>query len=100
MAEEIKTCLQRAGINHVTIETRLAPAWSTDWLDSGAKQALQNYGIAPPQAADSAPGGSKVHCPRCGESDTAVISEFGSTACKALYRCGACGEAFDYFKPI
>jgi ring-1,2-phenylacetyl-CoA epoxidase subunit PaaD len=99
MAEDIRTCLSAQGVNEVRVQTRLSPAWSTDWLDQQARSALLAYGIAPPaptvKAADT-----KVGCPHCGSIHTTVISEFGSTACKALYRCLDCSEPFDYFKPI
>ncbi len=99
MADEIRLCLAAAGVENVTIETRLSPAWTTDWLDQEAKQALRQYGIAPPARTNSA-GQQTVICPHCGSHHTTTISEFGSTACKALYRCLACEEPFDYFKPL
>jgi len=99
MADEIRACLSAAGESAVHIETRLSPAWSTDWLDQQAREALRSYGIAPPAPTDKV-SDLPVECPHCGSSNTATISEFGSTACKALYRCLACEEPFDYFKPI
>lgn len=102
MADEICCRLSTADPREVSIVTRLSPTWSTDWLDHNAKQALHEYGIAPPLAAGPANQADKatVVCPQCGGTHTAAISEFGSTACKALYRCLACREPFDYFKPI
>lgn len=90
MEEAVRQRLAEAGHSDVTIERRLSPAWSTDWMSSEARSALREYGIAPPDA---------TNCPQCGSARTAPISEFGSTACKALYRCEDCGEPFDYFKP-
>lgn len=99
MADDIVRCLQAQGVVEVRIETRLLPTWSTDWLDHHARAALREYGIAPPAPANGA-AGSTVACPHCGSRQTNVVSEFGSTACKALYRCEACREPFDYFKPL
>jgi ring-1,2-phenylacetyl-CoA epoxidase subunit PaaD len=96
--------------------TQLSPAWTTDWMTPAAKDKLRAYGIAPPQAcadhADKHGGSSRVlrfaaraaateaiPCPRCGSSLTTETSHFGSTACKALYKCLDCQEPFDYFKP-
>ena len=73
-----------------------SPAWTTDWLSNQAKQKLKEYGIAPPKNKKEI----NVNCPQCNSSSTEVISEFGSTACKALYRCKNCLEPFDYFKCI
>ena len=106
IAQSIRDALVDAGGGDVTVETRLAPAWTTDWIDDAAKEKLREYGIAPP--AGDAPTGAqplrfvprKLACPRCGSTDTVRLSEFGSTACKALYRCRACLEPFEYFKPI
>lgn len=86
----------------VRIETRLAPPWTTDWLSDSAREKLRAYGIAPPEgSADkrSLTGDlPEVPCPRCASRDTERVSEFGSTACKALYKCRACLEPFEYFK--
>jgi ring-1,2-phenylacetyl-CoA epoxidase subunit PaaD len=90
MEEAVRQRLAEAGHREVKIERRLSPAWTTDWLSNEARSALRNYGIAPPGATE---------CPQCGSARTTPISEFGSTACKALYRCEDCGEPFDYFKP-
>ncbi|MES2243323.1 MAG: 1,2-phenylacetyl-CoA epoxidase subunit PaaD [Pseudomonadota bacterium] len=92
------------------ITTQLAPAWTTDWMSAAAKTKLRNYGIAPPHT--TTPGSDKVirfaprnqaaeavACPQCGSANTTETSHFGSTACKALYKCLDCLEPFDYFKP-
>jgi ring-1,2-phenylacetyl-CoA epoxidase subunit PaaD len=100
--------LHAAGARDVQVRTRLAPAWTTDWIAPAAAEKLRAYGIAPPHltAADGQslqplrfrPRG--IACPRCASHDTERLSAFGSTACKALYRCIACREPFEYFKPI
>ena len=100
----IRTALREAGAREVRIETRLAPAWTTDWLTPEAAEKLRTYGIAPPQRTEGAHTLRFVPpappCPRCGARQTTRLSEFGATACKALYRCDACREPFEYFKPI
>ncbi len=102
---EIRAALARAGYDPVTVKTVLSPAWTTDWLTEEGKRKLFEYGIAPPEK----PSGSKralfsedsgIRCPNCKSLNTERISEFGSTACKALYRCVDCREPFDYFKCI
>lgn len=90
-----------------TVVTRLAPAWTTDWIADQARAKLQEFGIAPPgeSLAANVVRFSRKHasespaCPRCGSGDTTETSHFGSTSCKALYKCLACLEPFDYFKP-
>lgn len=82
----------------VRVVTELAPAWSTEHMTPAGRQALQDYGIAPPRPLHAAD--RVVTCPRCGAGNTRLISQFGSTACKALYQCGECREPFDYFKCI
>jgi ring-1,2-phenylacetyl-CoA epoxidase subunit PaaD len=99
MADEIRSRLHGADSRDVNIDTRLSPAWSTDWLDHNARQALREYGIAPPAQVKQADRAS-IACPLCGSTHTVIISEFGSTACKALHRCLSCQEPFDYFKSI
>ena len=100
----IRAALREAGAQDVRIETRLFPAWTTDWLTPAAAQKLRAYGIAPPQPAAGAQPLRFVPpapaCPRCGAKHTERLSEFGATACKALYRCNACREPFEYFKPL
>lgn len=102
-AFDIEATLLRQGFEKVEVKTVLSPAWTTDWLTETAKEKLRAYGIAPPQGKASRRalfGEETVTCPRCGSTSTSRISEFGSTACKALYRCEACREPFDYFKCI
>lgn len=99
----IEVALREAGFD-VRIERVLSPPWTTDWITEAGREKLRAYGIAPPvEAAGSVRalfGDVAVACPRCGSGDTEKISEFGSTACKAQYRCRACAEPFDYFKCI
>jgi ring-1,2-phenylacetyl-CoA epoxidase subunit PaaD len=101
---DIERVLHAHGVPRVVVRTRLAPAWTTDWLSETGRRALQAYGIAAPveRAVDvsgiARRAGPRVPCPRCGSDDTRMLSGSGSTACKALYRCNACREPFDYFK--
>jgi len=101
MTLQIRMALMQAGYQHITIKQQLSPAWTTDWMSDAAKEKLKQYGIAPP-AGKSAEcvslSSTGVHCPKCGSSNTTLVSQFGSTACKALYRCVDCHEPFDYFK--
>lgn len=101
IAQDIETALRGHGIARVRIETRLAPAWTTDWLSARGREALRQFGIAPPPLVQlpSVQPAVAVACPHCGAADTECLSAFGSTPCKALYRCRACREPFDYFKP-
>ncbi len=109
IAAMIRERLAAIGIADVDVVTRLAPPWTTDWMAPEAKAKLLAFGIAPPQGgaarvdvAGISPlrrAGGAVACPRCGSTDTKLLAQFGSTACKALYRCAACREPFDYFKP-
>jgi ring-1,2-phenylacetyl-CoA epoxidase subunit PaaD len=102
----IADALREAGAGKVRVRTRLAPAWTTDWIAAEAKEKLRRYGIAPPGAAADVgalqPIGfvPRVDCPLCGSRSTERLSAFGATACKALYRCRDCREPFEYFKPI
>lgn len=101
IALEIEVALERAGFHHPRVRTVLSPAWTTDWMTEEGRQKLRAYGIAPPQAAGSRRalfGDQAVACPQCGSDNTELLSEFGSTSCKALWRCKACREPFDYFK--
>lgn len=91
---DIRAALDGAGYAHVAVETVLAPPWTTDWISDAGKAKLLAYGIAPPTPT----GARAVHCPQCGSGDTEEISRFGSTPCKALWRCRACAEPFDLFK--
>lgn len=102
--QDIRAALTAEGIHDVTLETVRAPAWTTDWIGSAAREKLRRYGIAPPGPVEQ--GGlvtltrrrARVECPRCGSHDTTLQSEFGSTACKAIHVCNACREPFDEFK--
>jgi ring-1,2-phenylacetyl-CoA epoxidase subunit PaaD len=97
----IAAALDAAGIEKHRVATVLAPAWTTDWMSAEGKRKLREYGIAPPAGKASRGalfGADRVACPHCGSARTERISEFGSTACKALYRCRDCAEPFDYFK--
>jgi ring-1,2-phenylacetyl-CoA epoxidase subunit PaaD len=98
---EIELALAREGIHQARIRTVLSPAWTTDWMSDDGRRKLLEYGIAPPQPASSRRalfGEQEVACPQCGSGNTEVLSEFGSTSCKALWRCRNCREPFDYFK--
>ena len=98
---EIELALEREGFRNSKVRTVLSPAWTTDWMSEDGRNKLREYGIAPPQPASSRRalfGVEQVKCPQCGSSDTEVLSEFGSTSCKALWRCKSCREPFDYFK--
>ena len=99
----IEAALRQAGFDPV-IERVLAPAWTTDWITEAGREKLHAYGIAPPVVGSSSKralfGEITVACPRCASTQTSKLSEFGSTACKAQYRCNACHEPFDYFKCI
>ncbi len=99
----IRAALDDAGLRDVQIKTELSPAWTTDWISEAGRQALRDYGIAPPETSaerlarrDEAP----AKCPQCGSAATREISRFGSTPCKALWRCLDCAEPFDRFKCI
>jgi ring-1,2-phenylacetyl-CoA epoxidase subunit PaaD len=114
IATAVRGALEERGVDQVRIVTQLSPAWTTDWLSEAGKLKLHGYGIAPPvqHAIDlsSLRGGlaaavsrkvavaPAVACPLCGSKETEVTSQFGSTPCKALYRCRACREPFDHFK--
>jgi ring-1,2-phenylacetyl-CoA epoxidase subunit PaaD len=100
--EEIVKVLKANGITQFTINSSLSPAWTTDWITEEGKRKLEAYGIAPPvDEVDKSVLFSKppvVPCPKCKETNTKLISQFGSTACKAHYQCQVCLEPFDYFK--
>jgi ring-1,2-phenylacetyl-CoA epoxidase subunit PaaD len=101
IAVEIELALEKAGLGPPKINTVLSPAWTTDWMSDEGRAKLKDYGIAPPVRGSGRRalfGIEQVACPQCGSTDTAVIADFGSTACKALWRCNACREPFDYFK--
>lgn len=116
MADDVRAALTAAGIQGRVV-TQLSPAWTTDWMSPAARDKLRAWGIAPPHSGSPAPDGAAVlhfaprtrqqgghappvACPQCGSDNTTEISHFGSTACKALYRCLDCLEPFDYFKRI
>jgi ring-1,2-phenylacetyl-CoA epoxidase subunit PaaD len=117
IAADVRQALQNKGLRRIDINTQLSPAWTSDWLSEAAKVKLRAYGIAPPSGLAlheqriglSAIGGLSRHalsksstaiaCPRCSALHTEVLSQHGSTPCKAQYRCVACREPFDYFKP-
>lgn len=98
----VRRALARAGHKHAQVDTVLSPPWTSDWLSREARQKLTAFGIAPPARPVSSPrrlfGEPVVACPRCGSNVTEKVSEFGSTPCKAHYRCTECLEPFDYFK--
>jgi ring-1,2-phenylacetyl-CoA epoxidase subunit PaaD len=102
--ELIAEALRAAGIRDPQLNRVLTPAWTTDWITSAGREKLRLFGIAPPQGSASKMSllgkDSAIACPLCGSEHTERISEFGSTACKALYRCRDCLEPFDYFKCI
>ncbi|MBV8807545.1 MAG: phenylacetate-CoA oxygenase subunit PaaJ, partial [Acidobacteriaceae bacterium] len=107
IASDIRSSLKNHGISAFRLETKLSPAWTTDWMSDNAKERLREYGIAPAERLipitgiaplKSSEKEQRVQCPRCGSEATTVISRYGSTPCKALYRCSACLEPFDVFK--
>ena len=110
---DIENALRSHGIDRIRIERQLSPAWTSDWISAEAREKLRVYGIAPPIDGTAADGrllgrvarlsgrsNMPVACPRCGSTNTEKISQFGSTPCKASYRCKDCLEPFDYFKCI
>ncbi|WP_333829034.1 1,2-phenylacetyl-CoA epoxidase subunit PaaD [Pararhodobacter sp.] len=109
---DIESKLRDHGIDKLELKRQLSPAWTTDWIASDAKEKLRAYGIAPPIDGTATEGplaararrmsgeGLSVPCPRCGSANTARVSQFGSTPCKAAYQCRDCLEPFDYFKCI
>ncbi|MEM6851567.1 MAG: 1,2-phenylacetyl-CoA epoxidase subunit PaaD [Pseudomonadota bacterium] len=109
IALDIQTELEKRGAPNVQIETKLSPAWTTAWISESGRRKLQEYGIAPPVEGASCAGALRltgtresltVTCPHCGSTKTECVSQFGSTPCKASYRCLSCHEPFDYFKSI
>lgn len=95
---DITEALEAAGFRWIDVKTVYSPAWTTDWMSEDGKRKLEAFGIAPPHPAASGER-SPVLCPRCRHT-ARTISEFGSTACKALMVCSSCGEPFDYFKEL
>jgi ring-1,2-phenylacetyl-CoA epoxidase subunit PaaD len=114
IAHDLRHRLSRAGFAEVTVRTALAPAWSSDWITAEGRRKLQAAGIAPPQAVPPRAGSThsgpvtltltsrreQVPCPRCGSPGTTQTAAFSGTACKALFRCEACREPFEYVKEI
>ncbi len=105
MEDDIVEVLKAEGIENIKVTMVYSPAWTTDWIPEEAKEKLRVYGIAPPQESTQdkswLTGKSKnIKCPRCKSENTRLVSQFGSTACKALYQCNDCLEPFDYFKCI
>lgn len=100
----IRIALLEQGITNVVIKQVLSPAWTTDWMSEEGKQKLKAYGIAPPQYKQAVcepelfGKEEAIQCPHCQSFNTRLVSQFGSTACKALYQCNECKEPFDYFK--
>jgi ring-1,2-phenylacetyl-CoA epoxidase subunit PaaD len=103
--------LNEAGLGPAHVTMQRAPAWTTDWISEDGRRKLRAYGIAPPSGGAAVTGAqpirivvrsrqAAIECPRCGSANTELLSAFGSTACKALYRCVACREPFEHFKPI
>jgi len=102
MEEDILSKLKNKGIDSASVKLVLAPAWTTDWLSENGRNKLREYGIAPPEheidksVLFAEP--TVVPCPKCFSRNSRMVSQFGSTACKALYQCNDCQEPFDYFK--
>jgi ring-1,2-phenylacetyl-CoA epoxidase subunit PaaD len=99
----IRATLQENGYDQVKVRTILSPAWTTDWLTEVGRKKLRDYGIAPPVGSskdknDLFAEQKIVPCPQCNSENTKLVSQFGSTACKAMYKCNDCLEPFDYFK--
>ncbi|HTL21408.1 MAG TPA: 1,2-phenylacetyl-CoA epoxidase subunit PaaD [Steroidobacteraceae bacterium] len=98
----VRTALDTGGYQDAVLEEVLSPPWTSDWLTAAGREKLRSFGIAPPAQSVAHPRqllrAPAVSCPRCASRDTQRLSEFGSTPCKAHYRCSACGEPFDYFK--
>lgn len=94
----------RAGYADVTVDVVLSPAWTTDWITEEGHRVLEASGITPPTGPRAVSGpvsiGLSVRCPHCSSFETEMISRFGSTSCKALYKCNSCLEPFDWFKPL
>ena len=98
----IKMTLLQNGFKNIKLTQKLSPAWTTDWMNERAKEKMKAYGIAPPKGKSYdrryLEENLKPECPQCRSKNTRLLSQFGSTACKALYQCNDCGEPFDYFK--
>lgn len=95
---DVEAAARASGASDVEIQTVLSPPWTTDWISAAGRQKLAEAGIAPPSSTVAL--SLSVRCPQCNSPDTREVSHFGSTACKALYRCAACGEPFDHVKAL
>ncbi|KQP12348.1 phenylacetate-CoA oxygenase subunit PaaJ [Pseudorhodoferax sp. Leaf267] len=108
ITQDVLAAIAAAGLGPARVTLRRAPAWTSDWISEAGRAKLRSYGIAPPaHLGESVPirlfgriAGERITCPRCDSPRTERLSAFGSTACKALYRCLACREPFEHFKPI
>lgn len=107
MRDDVVHRLHDHGFDHVDVRLSLQPAWSSDWITPRGREALRAHGLSAPGAAPSGPVllnlqpvRRSIPCPRCGSADVELTSEFGATACKALYRCASCGEPFEHVKEI
>jgi ring-1,2-phenylacetyl-CoA epoxidase subunit PaaD len=109
--QSVVAAIDTAGLGPARVRMQRAPAWTSDWISVQGRRKMREYGIAPPGALVGDGGvplrfmrrpadAARIACPRCASEDTELLSAFGSTACKALYRCRACREPFEYFKPI
>jgi len=102
--QSVLDTLHSQGVDNVSIDRVLSPPWTTDWISEEGRDKLREYGIAPPEQGASKRallhGDRSIACPRCGSLESSLVSEFGSTACKASYKCTACLEPFEYFKCI
>ncbi len=105
MRADVLVALRRAGYEHAEVRTTLTPAWSSDWISPRGRAALAEHGISPPRPTD-APVDLVLRptrppaCPQCASTDTHELSRFGTTACRSLHTCRACGETFDHLKEI
>lgn len=110
MRDDLERALLRAGYAEVRVRVSLSPAWSSDWITEAGREALRTHGLSAPGPVDAPAGGpvalTLLHtrraltCPRCGSDATELVSEFGATACKAMYRCTDCAEPFEHVKEI
>ena len=110
MRDDLERALLRAGYAEVTVRVSLSPAWSSDWITDAGREALRAHGLSAPGQVEASAGGPvaltllrtrrALACPRCGSSATQLVSEFGATACKAMYRCTDCAEPFEHVKEI
>ena len=108
--QSVVDAITAAGLGSVNVTLQRAPAWTTDWISDDGRRKLRDYGIAPPGPVDPGAGvpirlvgrraAQAIACPRCNSSQTERLSAFGATACKSLYRCMACREPFEHFKPL